>query len=94
VSVSNISLPVDLIFTLGAPAYAGTAPSSPLPLVRDGGSEHEDTEQGPAPLPAEDTAEIAPLPIYPLPSKPVPCAASPENRNRFCTHITPRQKWN
>lgn len=77
-SVSNISLPVDLIFTLGAPAYAGTAPSSPLPLVRDGGSEHEDTEQGPAPLPAEDTAEIAPLPIYPLPSKPFPVQPPPK----------------
>jgi len=78
VNVSDISLPIDFRFTLGAPAYTGTAPSSPFPLIRDGGSEHEDTEQVPVPPPVEGSAEIAPLPVYPLPSKPFPVQPPPK----------------
>lgn len=58
-------------------SYAGTAPSSPLPLTREGGSEHEDAENAP-PLPAEGTTELAPLPVYPLPSKPFPVQPPPK----------------
>ncbi|KAG0707621.1 hypothetical protein DFH29DRAFT_896619 [Suillus ampliporus] len=59
-------------------SYAGTAPSSPLPLAREGGSEHEDMEHAPAPPAAEGITEIAPLPIYPLPSKPFPVQPPPK----------------
>ncbi|KAG2138724.1 uncharacterized protein EDB93DRAFT_714795 [Suillus bovinus] len=58
-------------------SYAGTAPSSPLPLTREGGSEHEDAENAPPPS-AEGTAEAAPLPVYPLPSKPFPVQPPPK----------------
>ncbi|KAG2365520.1 hypothetical protein BDR07DRAFT_1459118 [Suillus spraguei] len=58
-------------------SYAGTAPSSPLPLPREGGSEHEDAENAPPP-PAEGTTETAPLPVYPLPSKPFPVQPPPK----------------
>lgn len=58
-------------------SYAGTAPSSPLPLTREGGSEHEDAENAPPP-PVEGTTEVAPLPIYPLPSKPFPVQPPPK----------------
>lgn len=58
-------------------SYAGTAPSSPLPLTREGGSEHEDAENAPPP-PAEGTTELAPLPVYPLPSKPFPVQPPPK----------------
>lgn len=58
-------------------SYAGTAPSSPLPPTREGGSEHEDAENAPPPL-AEGTTEIAPLPVYPLPSKPFPVQPPPK----------------
>ncbi|KAG1813152.1 uncharacterized protein BJ212DRAFT_1366807 [Suillus subaureus] len=58
-------------------SYAGTAPSSPLPPPREGGSEHEDAENAPPPL-AEGTTEIAPLPVYPLPSKPFPVQPPPK----------------
>lgn len=58
-------------------SYAGTAPSSPLPLTREGGSEHEDAENAPPPQ-VEGTTEIAPLPVYPLPSKPFPVQPPPK----------------
>lgn len=58
-------------------SYAGTAPSSPLPITREGGSEHEDAENAPPP-PAEGTTETAPLPVYPLPSKPFPVQPPPK----------------
>ncbi|KAJ8582093.1 hypothetical protein M405DRAFT_868118 [Rhizopogon salebrosus TDB-379] len=77
-AVKNLAVPPLDDGGLSESAYTGTAPSSPLPLVRDGGSEHEDTEQAPAPPPAEGTAEIAPLPIYPLPSKPFPVQPPPK----------------
>jgi len=64
-------------FTCDTAAYTGTAPSSPLPPIRDGGSEHDEIEQAP-PLPAEGIAEIAPLPVYPLPSKPFPVQPPPK----------------
>jgi len=65
------------ILTCSESAYAGTAPSSPLPITREGGSEHEDAENAPPP-PAEGTTETAPLPVYPLPSKPFPVQPPPK----------------
>ncbi|KAG1754715.1 uncharacterized protein EDB91DRAFT_248784 [Suillus paluster] len=83
----NHSMALRAVKTLAVPplddgalseSYAGTAPSSPLPLAREGGSEHEDMEHAPAPPPAEGIAEIAPLPVYPLPSKPFPVQPPPK----------------